>query len=533
MTFNRLLTDVSLLLWIFLLHLTRETSCASLRNYSLTSISVVHRDSDLEKISELIEFSPINLPEEVENTTITHHEFKKTTPKAVTYKLKTNIIVQNQNSSDSPVGGDDNLASILSLNVSESSLSDIEYEDPTGDLEFWRWNTKDRKTRTLDYPEDESTSGEIRNSSEELIPEQPGTLYESEDSEENKISRPIHRSKYASGRQFVFHPYLPYGKNIYGKDTTPDEKIIFDDILPVKMVKFIKSMVEEAPWEQMFMKMVRMIVDQFVDKIIEKMFEDKKHDIFKKRSVEVLLSPTFLLPTLKTPVIRLRRAVGTKQISPDQDEDMFNFFKPTKTEQDTATEGKKSPEERKSWLDHFLDFVFPNSKSDADDDDGEEQIYRRRKRDTANPRFLKKFLKFFINSFEKSSGFLSDAKDVLRYKMLKEFLPYLFQKRNKPTDSGAASNYENVMKMSHRKFSKILRRNDVENDVSNMSPRSKRSTADHFGKDGENRLWQAHSRRHRPQNQRSHDECSLRKACNAGRLLSRLPSVQEITLQLR
>ncbi|GBM38714.1 hypothetical protein AVEN_263218-1, partial [Araneus ventricosus] len=85
--------------------------------------------------------------------------------------------------------------------------------------------------------------------------------------------------KAPTGRQFVFHPYLPYGK-----DVAPDEKISIGDVLPVKMVKFFKGMVEDAPWEQMFMKMVRMIVDQFVDKIIEKMFAHKDDDHDEWRS---------------------------------------------------------------------------------------------------------------------------------------------------------------------------------------------------------------------------------------------------------
>lgn len=519
-------------LCILLLYQIPETSCASLRNYLLKSVSVIYNDSNTTtNLSDLIEFSPLNLSVELENITIMHQETEaETNPKIITVKLKTHFITQNPKSINDTVHVENGGTGSSTPNASESSLTDIEYVDPSDDLEFWSWKSNAR-TRKLNYFDENSNNTvnndtEAEDSSKELILKSMETVYDSEDSEENKISEKIHRSKYATGRQFVFHPYLPYGK-----DTAPDEKLSFDDILPVKMVKFIKSMVEEAPWEQMFMKMVRMIVDQFVDKIIEKMFADKKHDdAFKKRSFDVLLKPTFVLPAFEKSVIRMKRSVATK-ISSNEEDDMFGFSPPHKKEQDTTVVGKKSASERKSWLDHFLDFAFPNSKSDMSDDDFD----RLKKRDTTNTHFLKTLVNFFLSSFEKSSGFIADAKDVLRYKMLKEFLPYLYQKRyadnNFPVSS---SNFVDAMKMSHRKLSDHpIKRNDITDNLSDPSPRRKRSTGDHSWKEEEDRLWQAHLRRHRPSNHRSHDECSLRNACNAGRLLSSFPSVQEITLQLR
>ncbi|GIZ01894.1 uncharacterized protein CEXT_732291 [Caerostris extrusa] len=92
-----------------------------------------------------------------------------------------------------------------------------------------------------------------------------------ENNTKNEASVIPSQSRTHSARQFVFHPYLPYGK-----DVAPDEKNIYHDVLPIKMVKFIKSMVEDAPWEQMFMKMVRMVVDQFVTKLSKRCSPTKR-----------------------------------------------------------------------------------------------------------------------------------------------------------------------------------------------------------------------------------------------------------------
>ncbi|GIZ01896.1 uncharacterized protein CEXT_732301 [Caerostris extrusa] len=68
-----------------------------------------------------------------------------------------------------------------------------------------------------------------------------------------------------------------------------------------------------------------------------------------------------------------------------------------------------------------------------------------------------------------------------------------------------------------------------------LNPAGTESAVEEDDTDKENdaeRLWQA-NRRTRPSNPKSRNDCSLRRACNAGRLLSRLPSVQDITLQLK
>lgn len=534
MRINKPRTELISFLWILLLYQTPDALCTPLRNHSLNYFSDIHRNSNMLNLSDFIEFSPLNLPKMRDNISVQHQESsEETTPKIMTFKLKTHLIIHNKDGGKQSANGTNEEIKIVTPNESKSSLSDIEYIDPSDDFEFWRWRAN-KRTRKLNYV-DEKSSGDTNKTenkiaSEEVSSKKLEIFYDSDDSEENKISEEVNRSKYATGRQFVFHPYLPY-VSPYGKNTNPDEKISFDDILPVKMVKFIKSMVEEAPWEQMFMKMVRMIVDQFVDKIIEKMFADKDHDDhFKKRSFEVVLNPTFVLPTFQTPVIRLKRSVAS-ETSNDQDDDWLSFLPPKRDEQDLSDEDKKSTEEKKSWLDLFLDYMFPNSKSDMEE---ENPFDRLKKRDTTNTHFLKNLVTFFLNTFEKSSGILSDAKDVLRYKMLKEFLPYLYQKKYMNNDFDSSFNSVDRMRMTHRKSSdNIIKRKDASENLSSTLRRSKRSTRDHFRKDDEDRLWQAHSRRQRPPNHRSHDECSLRKACNAGRLLSRIPSVQEITLQLR
>lgn len=536
MGFNKPRIELISFVWILLLYQTPDTLCAPLQNHSLKFSSDIHRNSNILNLSDLIEFSPLNLPKMKDNVSAHHQEVSvETTPEIMTFKLKTHLIIHNKDSDKQRTNGTNEEIKMLAPNESKSSLSDIEYVDPSDDFEFWRW-TANKRTRKLNYVDEKSSvdtnKTENKNSSEEVSSKILEMLYDSDDSEENKISEEVNRSKYATGRQFVFHPYLPY-VSPYGKHTNPDEKISFDDILPVKMVKFIKSMVEEAPWEQMFMKMVRMIVDQFVDKIIEKMFADKDQDKdhFKKRSFEVVLSPTFVLPTFKTPVIRLKRSVAS-ETSNDQDDDIFNFLPPKRDEQDLDGEEEKNADEKKSWLDHLLDYLFPNSKSEMEE---ENPFDRLKKRDTTNTHFFKTLLTFFLSTFEKSSGILSDAKDVLRYKMLKEFLPYLYQKKYMNNDFDSFSNSVDRMRMTHRKSpDNVIKRKDASENLPSTPRRSKRSTRDDFRKDDEERLWQAHSRRQRPPNHhRSHDQCSLRKACNAGRLLSRIPSVQEITLQLR
>lgn len=513
-------------------HQTLQTECASLelQEYSLRSVnfSVSRTEkSNPKNLSELIEFSPLG-PLEIENITIVNEKMKQeSNPKIMTFKLKTHVMVENKGGQNQTTGIhslDEKKTELKIGNVSEDPLSDIEYLDPEKDESIWgaanpfKWKFRSRVARmkALNY---ENDSGEELSKSIEL-------RLNSDDSKENKIDD---KQISASGRQFLFHPYLPYGK-----DVSPDEKISFHDILPVKMVKFIKSMVEEAPWEQMFMKMVRMIVDQFVDKIIEKMFADKDHHSLK-RSFDVFLSPTWTFPTFQTPILRLKRSINTKKIS-DQEESLFTMPPPKKLSQDSIMKGKKSPEERMSWLDHFLDFVFPNSKSNMSDDfDTSDRL---KKRDTSNIQLFKSLVAFFLNTFEKSSGFLTDAKDILRYKMLKEFLPYLYQKRYANTDTSGSSNSLDMMKMSHRKFSdKYIKRNDILNDISDRSERHKRSARSYSSKeedeDDDYRLWQSSSRKMKPIHQKHRDECSLRKACNAGRLLSRLPSVHDVTLQLR
>ncbi|XP_054719225.1 uncharacterized protein LOC129228568 [Uloborus diversus] len=336
-------------------------------------------------------------------------------------------------------------------------------------------------------------------------------------------------------RQFVFHPYLPHEKDI-----PPDEKISFHDILPVKMVKFVKQMVEEAPWEQMFMKMVRMIVDQFVDKIIEKMFAHKEDEHDKWRSMDVVLTPTWILPTYATPVVRLRRAVAEHSKEGLQGE--LSSPLPRMKIINEIIKKKKSIEEH-SWLDQFLDYVFPDTKSSPAD---EKANYRIEKRETAvasRNKILRKIILFFVETYEKFAEFPFNSnpddkfQDSVRYRVLKEVLPALFETKHQTDDDNFDMRNSIFLSSGTDSLPANLARRDLNKEslkiASENSHRRKRSLGIRSNRmEDEERLWQA-SRRSKPPSHNRRDECSLRQACNAGRLLSRLPSIHEITLQLR
>ncbi|GFT84321.1 uncharacterized protein NPIL_150141 [Nephila pilipes] len=350
-----------------------------------------------------------------------------------------------------------------------------------------------------------------------------------------------------SGRQFVFHPYLPYSK-----DALPDEKISIHDVIPVKMVKFIKSMVEDAPWEQMFMKMVRMVVDQFVDKIIEKMFAHKDEDD-KWRSLEDdPKTAAWSLPqTVLTSVVRMRRSSGGKLKSEKEEAwSDSNFSSANRVSKEDRSKVKESPEEE-SWLDSILDYMFPeDSKADSfGDDDSETE--QREKRDTtettpsesrSRSEIIHGFLIRLINfQSEKLTPETVDAvvKESIRRKTLQIMSPSDIEDNDYDDDESildaSSLPMDNPSELLSERWLSVLKSEGHPSivDSTENATRVKRSATDDTDEENiEKRLWQA-NRRTRPSNSKARDDCSLRRACNAGRLLSRLPSVQDITLQLK
>ncbi|GBO16915.1 hypothetical protein AVEN_37524-1, partial [Araneus ventricosus] len=356
----------------------------------------------------------------------------------------------------------------------------------------------------------------------------------SSDKKSEGTPRSDSNEKALTGRQFVFHPYLPYGK-----DVAPDEKISIGDVLPVKMVKFFKGMVEDAPWEQMFMKMVRMIVDQFVDKIIEKMFahKDDDHDEWRSSDGGRAKSSWSLPRNVLTYVVRSRRSTEGKAKS-EHAQDWVEKDLPSANRVSKEDRSKtKEPTEEESWLDSILDYLFPDDPKAAD---GSEED-RRKRRDADQPledsnnqisgimrSFLARYLKFHSEQLSPESV-NAIVKDSIRREISEIISQDNSNHENSKLSIGASAS------MSKNTASDTLlgpKLADSADAPAESSLRTKRSTADDADRDEEEeRLWQA-NRRTRPSNRKSREDCSLRRACNAGRLLSRLPSVQDITMQL-
>ncbi|XP_055939893.1 uncharacterized protein LOC129969371 [Argiope bruennichi] len=350
----------------------------------------------------------------------------------------------------------------------------------------------------------------------------------------DEISSSVSKPEIPTARQFVFHPYLPYGK-----DVVPDEKISIEDVLPVKMVKFFKSMVEDAPWEQMFMKMVRMIVDQFVDKIIEKMFAHKEdHDEWRSTDGGSAKPTWSLAKNVLTYVVRSRRSTEGKAKS-DHVQDWIEKDPPSANRVSKEDRAKtKEPTEEESWLDSVLDYLFPDDPKAGDSEKDE-----RKRRDTDKPlqdtydqvsgimrSFLGRYLKFQPEQLapESINGVL---KESIRHKMFDIFSQDNSKLENSKLSIGANSSMSKNIVSDTALEDKVT---ESLNAPEKSSVRTKRSTADDTDKDKEEeeRLWQA-NRRTRPSHRKTREDCSLRRACNAGRLLSRLPSVQDITMQLK
>ncbi|XP_015929859.1 uncharacterized protein [Parasteatoda tepidariorum] len=309
-----------------------------------------------------------------------------------------------------------------------------------------------------------------------------------------------------TARQFV--PYLQ--KEV-------DEKLSVHDVLPVKMVKFIKSMVEDAPWEAMFMKMVRMVVDQFVDKIIEKMFAGKdEEDKWRSADGSFEFNPSEL-PIL-TSVERMRRSADFSKVSKDGNGlPSMNQLK------------KEAGElENDNWLDLFLEYVFPGGEEKVDERANHKLALKsRHKRDGEHfeekengidlSSLLDKDLFDGMQNFVLTVKVRQALKDFIKYRILKRVLRPL-REINDP----------NYLLSSHRNKPSFLRGQKYQANFirrkRSINGNQKPSTKDHS-----ERLWHhgvrsSHFKR---------DDCSLRRACNAGRLLSRLPSVEDITLQLK
>ncbi|CAL1262288.1 unnamed protein product [Larinioides sclopetarius] len=345
------------------------------------------------------------------------------------------------------------------------------------------------------------------------------------------IPRSHSNEKSPTGRQFVFHPYLPYGK-----DVAPDEKISIGDVLPVKMVKFFKGMVEEAPWEQMFMKMVRMIVDQFVDKIIEKMFahKDDDHDEWRSSDGGSAKSDWSLPKNVLTYLVRSRRSTEGKAKS-ERVQDWVE--KDLSTANRVSKEDRSKPKEatqEESWIDSILDYLFPDDPKAAD---GSEKDQRNR-RDVNQPlqegskqisgimrSFLARYLKFQTEQLSPESV-NAIVKDSIRHKT-SEVISQVNEDSEVPVGASSSEPKNTDTSLDPKLTDSVYAQ-------STPPLRTRRSTSDDTEKDKEeDRLWQAGSRRTRPSNRKSREDCSLRRACNAGRLLSRLPSVQDITMQLK
>ncbi|GFQ65801.1 uncharacterized protein TNCT_150151 [Trichonephila clavata] len=425
----------------------------------------------------------------------------------------------------------------------ENSPEDVEFDKSVSDLSkaiysrlanILRKRMKVLFSKTFPLNAEKSESDNLENthvSSEELDKETKAPVNNSEE-------------RVSSSRQFVFHPYLPYGK-----DAVPDEKISIHDVLPVKMVKFIKSMVEDAPWEQMFMKMVRMVVDQFVDKIIEKMFAHKDEDD-KWRSLDgdSKTATWSLSKNVVTSVVRMRRSArGKSKSEKEQAWSGSNFQSANRVSKEDESKVKETPEEE-SWLDSILEYMFPeDSKAKSFEDDEISETEKRKKRDTSEPtpsdshlyseivrRFLIRYLRFQSEQLTPET-IDSIVKESIRRKMLQIISPSNIQvneNTNAETTPDASSlPVDSPPEVLSERWLSVLKNVEAETKV---PTRVKRSATDDADKEmeEERRLWQA-SRRTRPSNSKTRDDCSLRRACNAGRLLSRLPSVQDITLQLK
>lgn len=328
-------------------------------------------------------------------------------------------------------------------------------------------------------------------------------------------------------RQFVFHPYFPTDK-----DTAPDEKISIHDVLPIKMVKFIKSMVEDAPWEQMFQKMVRMVVDQFVDKIIEKMFSHKEEDGILRSLKDEKTSPWTLLKKSLIPVVRLRRSVGESKSEKEASWDSNSFSQQNRLSKNDEPKAREDSE-NESWLDSVLDYLFPEGESE---EDSEEYTYvERRKRDIENTKPIKQtrmedIMRTFLKKYMDLSDGIAVPTEVQQMVHDSEPSQEVFESDNQlevSTPKKLSTDLPLNTAFPER-WSKLLRKDPPTSGLSVLLKRTKRNVE---GRDAK-RLWQD-SPRSRPTTLKTRDECSLRKACNAGRLLSRLPSVQDLTLQLK
>lgn len=344
------------------------------------------------------------------------------------------------------------------------------------------------------------------------------------------VPNPDLSKKLVESRQFLFHPYLPDGK-----ETFPDEKLSIHDVLPVKMVKFIKSMVEDAPWEQMFMKMVRMVVDQFVDKIIEKMFAHKEEDEHHFRSMnDEKSSPWSLLQKSLIPVVRLQRSIAERKSEKEADWDSSSFSQSNSLSKNDDPKARDDSEDE-SWLDSVLDYLFPEGESEEGPD--EYSHVERRKRDIENTKAIKQIrMEDIMHTFFQKYLALSDEKkppkEVQQMVHDSDPSPDIFEADNQLEVSNEEEpKKSNAVLLSNgalsERWSQLLRK-DPQTGSSEILKRTMRSVD---GKEVK-RLWQE-SPRSRPSSLKTRDECSLRKACNAGRLLSRLPSVHDLTLQLK
>ncbi|KFM74888.1 hypothetical protein X975_01350, partial [Stegodyphus mimosarum] len=525
---NKMLTKLLLFMWTLMLSGRTLKPCSSFNLYHYAENYTFPRteNSSVLNISHTVELATFNLTEKFQQIPTIFHiqpnmkESKENetdlktqnVSKISTLPLKNEIVdhvtdrnsglpqkssqMENLNKRQNPLYGDSKSEEDSSVVVSTSDIQSnvFSMEETT--------NTLYKRLRLFSLPAKRSENKENENSSESK------------------------RNLVATSRQFLFHPFLPYGK-----DLMPDEKISIHDILPVRMVKFVKSMVEEAPWEQMFMKMVRMVVDQFVDKIIEKMFAHKDDDHDKWRSSDVLLAPTWVLPTFATPVVRLRRSADTKpKEHPARDLILSTLSSTNELELlKYLSEEKGGVPEARTWLDEILDYIFPDSKTDSD---------KMSKRDVTRPNntieneFLKRLLSFLAPSSEESVASTSDSSNSgiaknnnMRYSMLKEKGSSDVESMNENTETN------NVFTRKAAEIAEELLQDYIQSKIQQHTLRSKRSLDQRSNDRLEKRLWQA-TLRQRPQNSKR-DNCSLRRACNAGRLLSRLPSVEEITLQLR
>ncbi|KAF8792374.1 hypothetical protein HNY73_003977 [Argiope bruennichi] len=245
------------------------------------------------------------------------------------------------------------------------------------------------------------------------------------------------------------------------------------------------------------------IVDQFVDKIIEKMFAHKEdHDEWRSTDGGSAKPTWSLAKNVLTYVVRSRRSSEGKAKS-DHVQDWIEKDPPSANRVSKEDRAKtKEPTEQESWLDSILDYLFPDDPKAGDSEKDE-----RKRRDTDKP---------LQDTYDQVSGIMRS--------FLGRYLKF------QPEQLAPESINGNIVSDTalEDKVTESL------NAPEKSSVRTKRSTADDTDKDKEEeeRLWQA-NRRTRPSHRKTREECSLRPACNAGMLLSRLPSVQDITMQLK